>query len=715
MLDIEKISLNFSYSGILFVIGIIIAFLYAYYVYRYTLPPVSTSKRILLISLRGFALAILLFIFFEPILTLTKKKILEPINLVFIDNSKSIQIEDGTYRQSTIRSVTDQLINNTSVSNTELFLFGNRIETLDTDSLNQLDFTHSSTNFVDILNNVDPSKQNIASITIVSDGVITDGSNPIYAAQQKAIPVFTIGIGDSSQKKDIEIRSVLYNDLIYVETPTTIMSTITNRGFGGQNVMVSLYENDDLLDQRNFILDENGTNNIYFDYTPKSSGEKKISITVSGLKDEFTFANNKKIVYAKVLSNKIRVLIVSGSPSSDLTFIKNSLITDNNISVSSLTQIGFNQFIENSYIKSIDSADILFLIGFPTKETSPDALNLIVKKISEKNTPFFFTLSSDIDLTRLANLKEYLPFTISQIDNIYQPVQPEIQIGENNHPLLNSRSNDPAITWNNLPPILQPIGNMSPKPESKIVSRTKAGNVTRQTPLILTRSINKKRSIAVLAKDLWRWKLQTATRKSDLFDSFILNSVRWLNVADQFDKIKIAPTKKIFAAGEDVEFSARVYDDAMNPVTNSDVKVMVSKDQENFQINLSSVGVGLYEGKLQLRKPGDYRFSGEASLNGTLLGQDQGIFNIGEIDIEMLNPRPDYKLLNLLAIETGGEYFDPDEVDLLIKELKEISSNAIKEKFITSEISLWSSEFLLIMAILVFAIEWFVRKRAGML
>lgn len=715
MLDFEKISLNLSYSSAVFILGMIIALLYSYYVYRYTLPPVAASKRAVLASLRGLALILLLFILFEPILSMTKKEVSEPVNLIYIDNSKSITIDDGTERQTIVKNITEELIKKTSGLNTEFYLFGKNVELLERKSTEHLEFSESSTNFVNIFDEVDLSKRNISSVTILSDGVITDGSNPIYAARQKAIPVFTIGIGDSSRRNDIEIRSVLYNDLIYASTPTTILGTIINRGFGGQNVMVSLFENDILLEQQSLILDINGSNNITFGYTPNSSGEKKLTVTVSELNEEFTFANNKKIFFVNVLSNKIKILLISGSPSADHTFIRNTLSIDENISVSSLTQIRTNQFIELDYKTKIDSADIFFLIGFPTKETPVEALNQISKKISEKNTSFFFSLTSEIDITKLGSLQQYLPFTISQHDNTYQLVQPEIQINENNNSLIQNNAVNPIAAWNNLPPVLQPRMTINPKPESKIISRIKTDNIPRPTPLLMTRSLGKKRSIALLAKDFWRWKLQTAARKSDLFDSFILNSVRWLNLSDEFKKVKIAPVKRVFASGEDVEFLARIYDDAMNPIINADVKLTVSDNQERFEINLSSVGSGLYEGKLQIRKPGDYSFSGEAFINGNILGEDKGIFNIGDIDIEMINPRMDFEFLNLLAQETGGEFYNPDEVDNLISALNKISSGSVKEKIITSEISLWSSEWLLFLIILLLALEWFIRKRSGML
>lgn len=598
---------------------------------------------------------------------------------------------------------------------TEFYTFGSSTESINPDSLERLVFSSSVTNFYQIFNAVNPVKRNISTITIISDGVITDGSNPVYTAQQKAIPVFTIGVGDSSHKNDIYIKSVIFNDLIYAETQTRIIATVINRGFGGQNVMVSLYENDALVQKKNIILENGGITNINFDYLPETSGEKKLSITISELKDEFTFSNNKKIFFINVLNNKIKILLLSGSPSADLTFIKNTLSDDKNISVSTLTQIRNNQFIESDYQRKIDSADIFFFIGFPTRETSQDVLILLTKKISEKNVPLFFSLTSDVDITKLSGFHSILPFSISQIENIYQSVQPEISVSESNNPLLQNSSVNPVSVWNNLPPIFQPKASINTKPESKVISRIKIDNVPRPTPLILTRSLGKQRSIALLAKDYWKWKLQTASRDLNLFDSFIINSVRWLNVSEEFKKVKISPDKKLFASGEEIEFTARVYDDALNPVSNSDVKITVKKGEDNYEVNLNSVGNGLYEGKIQIRNPGDYYFTGEAKINGNILGTDNGIFNIGEVDIEMLNPRMDFEFLNSLSLETGGEYFTPAETDILINELKRISSIAMKENYITSEISFWSSEYLLIFVILLFGAEWFIRKRSGML
>ncbi len=128
---------------------------------------------------------------------------------------------------------------------------------------------------------INQTENNIASITIISDGVITQGSTPIYSAEKIGIPVFTVGIGDSSKKNDVEIKNVINNEFIYAETPTTIIATILNKGFNGKTVQVSLHDNSQLIENKNIILDQSGVNSISFDYTPKQSGEKKLSLKIS--------------------------------------------------------------------------------------------------------------------------------------------------------------------------------------------------------------------------------------------------------------------------------------------------------------------------------------------------------------------------------------------------------------------------------------------------
>ena len=352
------------------------------------------------------------------------------------------------------------------------------------------------------------------------------------------------------------------------------------------------------------------------------------------------------------------------------------------------------------------------MIEFPTSSTSEEFVNRLSSKLINRNTPFFLLLSGEVDLNKLNRISSLLPFSVQMIDKNYLQVQPDIQLSEISSPILNKN----LITeWNNLPPISQPILSLTLKPESQLLAKVRVNNQPRNNPLIVSRSFGSKRSIAVIAKDIWKWKLQTATKDLTLFDNFIFSSARWLNSPDDQKKVRIKTSKKIYSSGELIEFFAQVYDESFNPVDDAEVKLKIKNRDFEEELNLNSVGGGLYEGSYSSIKNGDYVFTGDAVTNGKSLGTDDGSFNIGDVDIEMVDPRMNYESLNLLAAQTNGKYFSPAQYDMLLNYLNELNANAEKEKLVTSEIRLWSEEWILIIIILLFATEWFIRKRSGML
>ena len=173
MFGFEKIDLSFSFNSIYFFIGLILLAAYSFYVYRFTLPPVSKTKRFILTALRTLALILLLFIFFEPVLTLIKKNILTPTNLFYFDNSKSITIDDGTDRVGKVKNLIEQTRSSSLNGDKQYFSFGSSVKSVVEDSLLNLDFSEPATDFSNIFSNINQNENYIASITIISDGVIT--------------------------------------------------------------------------------------------------------------------------------------------------------------------------------------------------------------------------------------------------------------------------------------------------------------------------------------------------------------------------------------------------------------------------------------------------------------------------------------------------------------------------------------------------------------
>jgi len=715
MFGYEEFGISLSFQFVYLLLALFIFAGYTYYTYKFTVPQIGRIQKVLLIILRTTALLLLLLIMFEPILNLVKKEKVKPSNIVFIDNSRSITIDDGSKREETTLKIVKELGTYAESANLNFYTFGSNINKIPVDSLSKINFNDGATNIVNIFNSIQKDEVNYSSIILLSDGVFNAGNNPYYSAVKTGIPVYAIGIGDTTRKKDAEIKKVLYNELVYVESPTTIAATIQNFGFAGDEVTVTLSEGEKLISSKIIQLSKTGIQSTTFDYTPGSIGEIKLSVSISGLDGEFTNENNKEIFYLKVLSNKIRILLLASSPSNDLAFIKASLKQDKNLTVSTITQISAQRFLDELNYSLVDSADILFLVGFPSDNTPDDLWRVVMNKILDEKVPYFLSLSPNISLNRLLDLKSELSFTISHNLAGYKQVQPEISPQFTNHPLIQHNSSEIVGAWNNLPPVLQSNNIFSAKPESKVLSLIKINNKLINSPLILLRNFSERKSITILAKEIWKWKLQTAAKRSDLFESFILNSVKWLNAADEQRRVVISATKKNYSQGERVEFSAQVLDESLNPVSDAEVRVKINSNKNTYQTDLQIIGGGIYEGNISLNETGDFSYIGESFRDGVKLGEDKGTFNIGEIDIEMIDPVMNFNLLNIIAKETGGKFYSTQNYSEVLKKIDEINMLSTKEKIIASEIMLWSSEWMLVLAILFFSLEWFIRKRIGLL
>ncbi len=705
-------NISFQINWVLLAAFTLILVGYTIFIYRTTIPVISKPKKILLTLLRITVLVLLFLLIFEPLLKIEKNRIIQPIHYFFVDNSKSLkQFEDKT-----------PLISNSFLNELKklppgsfrLFSFGSKVsDELKPDSAH-FSFIEPGTNLSKIFESLQ-EMENISSVTILSDGIFTEGSNPQYLAEKLNVPVFAVGVGDSTTKKDLSIQKILSNEYLYVGTNTQFFVSVLQNGYSSSKATLSLLEDNSLQEVKEISFTNNELQNVEFAYKPKTSGEKKISFVLSPLQGEYSTENNRQSLFVKILDNKLSVVLLAGAPSADVTFIKNSLQADTNNAIQSFTQITSSQFLEKKSPEiAIDKADILYLVNFPTSQTSNQLIEKVAKLIKEKSLPYFFLLTSSVDPVKLRLLQNELPFSINRTDKGVVEVQPVIPDEMLRNTLLQFGSKNILEQWNNLPPVSKPNWQITAKPECEIIAKTKINNITLNSPLIISKRLGSKRTLAVLAGDIWKWKLQKATEQLDLFDRFLSNGTKWLRAVEQKKQVTISTNKKFYSVGEKVYFTAEIYDESFNQVNDAEIKCSIMNKENDIPVSFSSVGNGLYEGEITEIAKGDYNFSGEAFLDKKSLGKDGGRFSVGDIDYELQNTTMNIDLLKLLAKETKGNFFY-NSYGALFAKLNEISNNSSKNKIEVNEYRLWSSETLLVILVFLFAAEWFLRKREGLL
>jgi len=705
---------NFTITGNPFIIFISIVVLIgtSFFVYRFTIPKVSNTLRYILISIRTLIFVLILLLVFEPVYTIIHREKLQSGIYLFVDNSNSIAVKDSSQRVKQIKNLVNSL-SKINPANAKVLLFGSKIDSLAPDNLSGINLSETRTNFSKIIEKINSNNNHINSAVIVSDGIITDGSDPSYEAEKLQIPLFTVAIGDSAQKNDISVYNIVSNQIIYAGKQTQIEVLIKNLGFGGKTSNVSLYEEGKLISSQKVILNELGLNKVYFNYKAVTGGEKKMNVFITPLEGEESKINNNKVFYLNILDTKLKVCIIAGSPSADVSAISTSLETDKNIQVKKLIQVSTDKFWNDVKPTAVDSADVLFLIDFPTVNSPYNLIEKVFSSIEKLNKPYFIMISSGVDLTKLKTYEKLLPFSINTSNGGTIKVQSEL-ISDNYSAYFSNSGNKKEIC-NNLPPVVQFAAGFTSKPGSNVLVKSNVRNMNLNNPLIVTRNIGMQRVFSILAGDIWNWELQTADRYPEFYVNFINDIVKWLDASQKNKQFNITTNKKTYFQNEQVEFTAELYDHTFNPIDTANISLKISGKGHKTSLNFSPQGNGIYTLNYSSVETGDFSYEGTTGINGSYIKSNFGRFSIEEMQSEKLDTQMKPSFLKSLAKATNGMYYSIDDYSNLNDRLIKINNNHQKEYTTKNEFRIWGNKLILIILICLFAIEWIIRKRAGMI
>ncbi len=705
----ESFSILLSGNGFILFAGILVIGLVTYFSYKYTIPHQTKGKKLFLISLRAIALTLLLFLIFEPVFVSKSHTEKKPVNLLFIDNSSSVLAKDSIATGEAIRSFKEAWRG--KVKNTlETNLFGNGIVPLNEGNDTLLTFRDPATRFSDISKMISDSEENIASVTIVSDGIVTDGAKSVTQFEKRGIPIFTIAVGDTTKEKDVRISDAQYNKYIYSERETVLEATLLNKGYGNEERTVSLFENGKLISSQSLTLSPNGLNKVRFDYKPTGEGEKKITIAVSRGKDEKNVINNRKIFFIDVLKNKTKVLLLAGAPSKDYSILKQTLSNDTNIDFEEIVEINENIiYPKGNFAERIDSAEIIFILGWPKANSNSDLKKRIAKATKEK--PYFLAIDKSIDYSELEKSVANLPFEYKSSGGDFVKVQPVIEPGTN---AITNFGN--SAEFESFPPIFTLDRGFKAKPGSSLLAKGSINGIPTSAPLLLSRRIAGKKSVALLGFEFWRWVISNSSEETNTFKELLNNTTRWLIADDNSKQFLVKTDKRIYSAGENVTFTAELYNEAFTPIEGAEIEIGVKeKGTSANTFVLREEGNGIYKGEFAPLNSGDYSFTSKAIKEKKVLHKSGGKFNVGEIDIERANRVADNTYLEQLAHTTGGSFYYIQESGGIFDRINNYNNQEPIRKELLNEFRFRESEWIMAIVIFLFATEWFFRKKFGML
>jgi len=150
------------------------------------------------------------------------------------------------------------------------------------------------------------------------------------------------------------------------------------------------------------------------------------------------------------------------------------------------------------------------------------------------------------------------------------------------------------------------------------------------------------------------------------------------------------------------------------PIEDAEFKVEVTDPEGHKHAILPQRSGSEMSGRfLETRKPGDYRVHVDATRGGQSIGLGADArFIVFDQDLELHNPAADFALLEEISRITGGTGVPPGDLSAHLKKLARLGLNVEVTRI--SRILLWDNWPILVVFVCAITLEWFLRKRRGL-
>lgn len=655
----------------------------------------SNPLKYSLIILRTLWVFLLLVLLTNPVIAYISNTTQRPIHLILFDISASNLINSKS-------DISKKLFDEIKSSDQSIKFFSVDV-TEARDSIFFTGINNFKTNLSSAIDKVFTSEsENYSSVTIISDGIINSGGNPVFTAKSLQIPFNFYLIGDTVQKNDVSLKNIFYNRTSYSGALTPVKLEIFSSGYNGL-LNIEIFENDNILETK--TIEVNNLNKTYFTEFKITSPEesiKKYKIAIAPQQDEITLLNNSETFFIKYLDNKFRLLVITGSPSSDFAFLKSELNKINNFEITYLTQKSSTEFYEKE-LPDLSKINCFLLLGFPTQISNVNLLNDINKYVKENNASLFFITSRTIDYSKLSLLENILPFRtsipseIEEITSINSVGNPDTEIFSIPE-FLNS--------VNAMPPVFKTGSLFTPAGNSQTFLITGTGG----QPAFLIKRDEISNSAALLFYGFYKWRLNpTGIDGGKIFNYIISNTIFSISDKEKQKKLLISTEKPVYSKFENIKIDAKINFDLMS--AGEFVNLNIKNQAYNETVRMNKRSNDFFESYLNSLPEGEYNISGELFNGSELLDKDEIKILIGENNFEFKETKSENKFLKELSDNTNGKNFTGISGEEIIRELSKIETKPAENFSQSLKNALNINPFYFIFLILLMGTEWFLRKR----
>lgn len=653
---------------------------------------VITWQRWLMSALRFVAVFLISFLLLSPLIRKRNEIVDKPLILFAQDNSLSISLsKDSTYYRKQypdqVRNFQENLQKKYDVS---MLSFGNRV----TQGL-VTTYSEKVSDISSVIEEVKTlySNRNIGALILSTDGIYNRGSNPFYAAENCRFPIYCIGLGDTTIRRDIILKKVTYNRNIYIGDKFPVEIAVAADKCAGEKTELQVKKGNQVLFSKILqFREEREFQRINVTLEAKEKGIQHYTISIHPVDHETTVMNNNRDFFVDVFDTHQKICILYQAPHPDVAALKHAL---ENVAKFDVTESKLNEFNLPP-----QNFDLIILYQLPSGTAD-------LKKIIESKASLLFILGSQTSLDQFNSIKYGL--TITSDKNNFSESLPALN---ESFPLF-TIGNEIKEMLKNVPPLSSPFGLYQHSPLADILIYQKIGNVQSQMPLIMFVQNSGRKTGFIAGENIWKWRLSDYLQNGNhsAFDEMINKIAQYLSVKGDQNLFRVN-CENAFQENENVEMEAELYNESYELINQYDVNLSITDEKNKsypFVFGKSEKAYYLNAGTFP---PGTYKYNASVKT-GKNFFQKKGEFIIAPLNLEELTTTADFNLLYRIAKAHDGELFSPHDLDGLMKKISQREDirpvSYFQKRFSDITGNIWV--FILILSLL--SVEWFMRKRSG--
>ncbi len=641
-------------------------------------------------GLRFVLVTLLCFLLMGPLLNQVTFFEEKPVIVIAVDNSASMP---ATYEVAEFESLKTQLA---EVSE-EIIDAGYEVKVKSLQdyvaSVDEVNYDQNATNLESLLKGIssDYEQQNLAGVVLASDGIHNYGISPQFT--QLNFPVVTIGLGDTIPAKDLSIKSLNYNKIVYEGNRFPLVVEVFNNGFVNESVKVQVLKKGTVIEEKSFSpKGDEQINSLEFILNAETKGIETYQVQILPLEGENSTLNNTQQAFLEIVDSKQKILIAARAPHPDIKSLRN-VIDQNEGTEMQVFIEGINTEIPEGPF------DLIVLHQLPAIESLPVWLDNALKTTNS----FYITGTSSLSAINEKN--PVLSYNnAGQSDNAGPHFNSNFELFKIDEVL--------AQRLAEYPPISVPYGQFIFKTQADILLYQRIGSVPTQRPLLSIYNGDELKSAVFSGSDFWKWSLQEYALNNDqkMFNNLMGKLIQYLATKDDKRNFRVNTERNQYYDSEAIEFNTEVYNELYEKVYDRNIDLTIT-DEQGAKQELNYVNNAGNNYKVTGLNPGVYSFEASATVNGKR-EVAQGTFSVQKLDLENINLTANHQLLKNIANNSGGQFIPQERINEASNYFKNLSAKPITRSDEKLQ-SIINNPWLLLLFLVLVSTEWFIRKYNG--